>query len=208
VAAETVSLGKQEFVVDSHRREKMLKSKKKMLKYMDQGQKLVFDDDGNAHAIYQLQDEDDFKAQGPVEDLRRQFVDTEASRVREVDMEDKQLAKEKRQEKRTKRKAREREEELERQGMRGDKAPTAQLEGGDDEDPLALLRSLPVAGGAGGDSDESEDERPKKKAKKWFQDDSDDEREKAKRNKNVIEMDREPDTLEDLEALAAGLLEG
>jgi ATP-dependent RNA helicase DDX10/DBP4 len=206
--AKTVQLGKQEFIVDSHRREKLLKSKKKMLKYMDKGQKLVFDDDGNAHAIYELQDEDEFRAQGPVDELRRQFVEQEASKVKEVDVEDKQLAKDKRKEKRAKRKDREREEELERQGMRGDKGPVAQLAGGDEEeDPLALLRSLPIAGGRGDDSDEdSEDERPKKKAKKWFQDDSDDEREKARKAKNEIVMDREPETLEDLESLAAGLL--
>lgn len=205
VAAKTVSLGKQEFIVDSHRREKLLKSKKKMLKYMDKGQKLVFDDDGNAHPIYELQDEEEFKKQGPVEVLRRQFVDTEASRVREVDVEDKQLAKEKRKEKKIRRKEREREEELAAAAAQG--GPKAQLDAdGDEEDPLALLRSLP-APGEGADSDR-DDGPPKKKAKKWFQDDSDDEREKARKKKNVIEMDRELDTIEDLEDVAARLLEG
>ena len=54
------------------------------------------------------------------------------------------------------------------------------------------------------------EERPKKKAKKWFQDDSDDERQKAKSKKGkgkVIEVTDAPDTLEDYEALAAGLLD-
>lgn len=209
VAAKTVSLGKQEFIVDSHRREKLLKSKKKMLKYMDKGQRLVFDDDGNAHPIYELQDEEEFKKQGPVEVLRRQFVDTEASRVREVDVEDKQLAKEKRKEKKIRRKEREREEELAAAAVAA--GPKARLDGadGDDEDPLALLRSLPAPGGGGGGGDsDGDDGPPKKKAKKWFQDDSDDEREKAKKKRNVIEMDQEPDTLEDLEDVAARLLEG
>jgi ATP-dependent RNA helicase DDX10/DBP4 len=210
VAAKTVKLGKQDFVVDSHRREKVLQSKKKMLKYMDRGQKLVFDDDGVAHAVYELQDEDAFRKQGPVEVLRRRFVDAEAERVAEVDVEDKQLAKDRRKEKRIKRKEREREEELERQ--RQSDAAKAQLKGGaddDTEDPLALLRSLPVANGGRG-SDSGDDAPPKKKAKKWFQDDSEDEeaQKKAKGGKKVIEMDREPDTLEDLEALATGLLEG
>lgn len=208
VAAKTVSLGKQEFIVDSHRREKLLKSKKKMLKYMDKGQRLVFDDDGNAHPIYELQDEEEFKKQGPVEVLRRQFVDTEASRVREVDVEDKQLAKEKRKEKKIRRKEREREEELAAAAVAA--GPKARLDGadGDDEDPLALLRSLPAPGGGGGGDSDGDDGPPKKKAKKWFQDDSDDEREKAQKKRNVIEMDQEPDTLEDLEDVAARLLEG
>lgn len=81
------------------------------------------------------------------------------------------------------------------------------------------LTSPPTPGGAGGDSsggEESEVEerrpakKPKKEKKKWFQDDSDDERaqEKAKKHgRKVIEAE-EPETLEDLEALAAGLLEG
>lgn len=209
-AAKKVQLGKQEFIVDSHRREKLLKSKKKLLKYMDKGQKLVFDDDGNAHPIYELQDEEEFKKQGPVEDLRRQFVDTEASRVAQVDVEDKQLAKEKKREKKIRRKEREREEEM-AAAAAAEASPRAQLEGGadgEDEDPLALLRSLPVPGGRGGDDSEADDEPPKKKAKKWFQDDSDDERAKAKKKRNVVELDREMDTLEDLEDVAARLLEG
>jgi ATP-dependent RNA helicase DDX10/DBP4 len=210
VAAKTVQIGKQEFIVDSNRREKLLKSKKKMLKYMDRGQKLVFDDEGNAHPIYELQDEEEFRKQGPVEDLRRQFVDTEASRVAEVDVEDKQLAKEKKREKKIRRKEREREEEM-AAAASGEAGP--QLEGGDgeDEDPLALLRSLPAPRLSRRDEDESDegrDEPPKKKAKKWFQDDSDDEREKAERKRNVVELDREMDTLEDLEDVAARLLEG
>lgn len=210
-AAKKVQLGKQEFIVDSHRREKLLKSKKKLLKYMDKGQKLVFDDDGNAHPVYELQDEDEFRKQGAVEDLRRQFVDAEASRVAQVDVEDKQLAKEKKREKKIRRKEREREEEM-AAAAAADAGPKAQLEGGadgEDEDPLALLRSLPAPGGrgAGGDS-EADDGPPKKKAKKWFQDDSDDERAKAKKKRNVVELDREMDTLEDLEDVAARLLEG
>jgi ATP-dependent RNA helicase DDX10/DBP4 len=206
VAAKTVQLGKTEFIVDSHRREKLLKSKKKLLKYMDKGQKLVFDDDGNAHPIYELQDEEDFRKQGPVEELRRQFVDAEAGRVAEVDVGDKQLAKEKKREKKIRRKEREREEDM--AAAAAEAGPKAQLDGdGDDEDPLALLRSLPTPGRAD-ESEDDDDERPKKKVKKWFQDDSDDEREKAKRKKNVVELDREMDTLEDLEDVAARLLEG
>ncbi|KAF7549071.1 hypothetical protein G7046_g8455 [Stylonectria norvegica] len=194
--------GDEPYVVDSKRREKALKSKKKMLKFKGNPTKLVFDDDGTAHAIYELQDEDEFAQQGPVEEIRRKFVDDETARVREADVDDKQHAKDKKREKREKRKTR---DAMERAGIDPD-ADAPQLAGGADaEDPLALLRSLPIAG------DESGDEPPQKRAKKWFEDDSDEER-RAKRPKKkggrVIEVDQEPETLEDLEALATGLLDG
>ncbi|KAF5520057.1 ATP-dependent RNA helicase dbp-4 [Colletotrichum aenigma] len=197
---KVIAYGDQQFIVDSKRREKALSSKKKMLKFKGRGTKLVFDEDGNAHQIYELQNEDDFKQEGPAEELRQKFVESETARVKEADADDKELAKEKRREKRLKRKLAEKEE---REGGAAEGPRVGGGDGGDDEDPLALLRSLPIGG------EESEDERPKKKTKKWFQDDSDEEREKAKRAKKggkVLEIDREPETLEDLEALAAGLL--
>lgn len=212
---KVVKLGKSELVIDSHRREKLLKSKKKLLKYMDRGSKLVFDDEGNAHPIYELQDEDDFQREGPAEALRKQFVESETAKVREADVEDKQLAKQRRKEKRERQKARERGEEAEARALAG----LPQLEAGEaaqEEDPLALLRSLPIAGeynreeSEGEEGQEEEREPPKKKAKKWFQDDSEEERQKKskkKSGKKVIEMDHEPDNLQDWEALAAGLLE-
>ncbi|KAK1962193.1 DEAD-domain-containing protein [Colletotrichum sublineola] len=216
---KVITYGDQQFIVDSKRREKALKSKKKMLKFKGRGQKFVFDDDGNAHPLYELRDEEDFSREGPAEELRQRFVADEAARVREADADDKATAKERLKEKRLKRKAREAEE-------RGE-GPPRLVEGprvgggGDDddddrdEDPLALLRSLPIAGEGGHGHDDRSDSgedggRPKKKAKKWFQDDSDDERETRKKAKKggakVLEIDREPETLEDLEALASGLL--
>jgi ATP-dependent RNA helicase DDX10/DBP4 len=211
---KVVKLGKSELVIDSHRREKLLRSKKKLAKYMEKGNKLVFDDEGNAHPIYELQDEDDFAQEGPADKLRRQFVEAETEKVKEADITDKQLAKQRRKEKRERQKARERGEELEREG--GGALPQLEVDGnGEEEDPLALLRSLPVAGEegkSGGEEEEEEREPPRKKAKKWFQDDSEKEeeerreRKKKKGGKRVIEMAHEPDNLEDLEALAAGLL--
>ncbi|KAI8317550.1 ATP-dependent RNA helicase [Colletotrichum sp. SAR11_240] len=203
---KVIAYGDQQFIVDSKRREKALSSKKKMLKFKGRGTKLVFDEDGNAHQIYELQNEDDFKQEGPAEELRQKFVESETARVKEADMDDKELAREKRREKRLKRKLAEKEE---REGGAAEGPRVGGGDGGDDEDPLALLRSLPIAGGDRSGGEESEDERPKKKTKKWFQDDSDEEREKAKKAKKggkVLEIDREPETLEDLEALAAGLL--
>ncbi|KAK3934254.1 P-loop containing nucleoside triphosphate hydrolase protein [Diplogelasinospora grovesii] len=214
VGVKTVKLGNSELVIDSHRREKLLNSKKKIAKYMEKGKKLVFDDDGNAHPVYELTNEQDFKQQGPAEKLRQQFVETEAGKVKEADVEDKELAKKRRKEKRDRQKQREREE------AEAEAAASEEEEGGagggggarldtpsDGEDPLALLRSLPT----NDRYEDEQDEPPKKKAKKWFQtdDSSEDERprKKQKGGKKVIEMDHEPENLQDLEALAAGLLE-
>ena len=43
--------GRDPLVVDSKRREKLLKSKKKLLKFKGKGAKLVYDDEGNAHEL-------------------------------------------------------------------------------------------------------------------------------------------------------------
>ncbi|OTB00384.1 hypothetical protein M426DRAFT_65982 [Hypoxylon sp. CI-4A] len=192
--------GEEPFVVDSKRREKMLKSKKQMLKFKGKGEKVVFDEDGVAHHPYRIKGEDDFIRDGSAEAQRQKFVQSEAVKVQEADISDKQLAKDRRREKREKRKAR---EALENEEATGGMPRLAAAD--DDEDP-----SLPLVGAKSGSESEGEDRRPAKKAKKWFQDDSDDERKKAKSKKGkgkVIEVAEAPDTLEDYEALAAGLLE-
>lgn len=203
--AKVLELGGDDlYVVDSKRREKALQSKKKMAKFRGNSSKLVFDEDGNAHEVYELQDEEDFKQQGPADEQRQKFVESETARVKEADVDDKLLAKQKKREKKYKKKEREAME------MAGGADP--RLEGPDDgEDPLALLRSLPMAGEDRSDDGDSDAEPPKKKVKKWFQDDSDEEEAKKKskggKRKKVFEVDQEPETLEDLEALAAGLLD-
>jgi ATP-dependent RNA helicase DDX10/DBP4 len=196
--------GEEPYVIDSKRREKALQSKKKMLKFMGNPSKLVFDDEGNSHEIYEMQRQEDFDEAGPAEEQRQQFLDSEGARVRAADIDDKMLAKQKKRDKKEKRKAR---ETLERQGLDPDEAPQlVDTEGA--EDPLALLRSLPVAGDESGS--ESEAEPPRKKAKKWFEDDDDTEDRKkgGKKKAKVFEVNEEPETLEDLEALATGLLAG
>jgi ATP-dependent RNA helicase DDX10/DBP4 len=185
-------IGKEALVIDSKRREKLLKSKKKLLKYKEKGVKLVYDDDGVAHPVYELEGEADFEKRGPAAAQRAKFLAEEAERVREADIDDKQLAKQKKREKKEKRKTREAAE-----NGPDDEAAPALVDTGRDEDPLALLASLPLP-------EDEEDYRPAKRPKKWFEDDSGDE--KSRRKGRVIEAEDEPETLEDLEALAAGLL--
>jgi ATP-dependent RNA helicase DDX10/DBP4 len=108
VKAVHIPGAKEPIILDSKRREKMLKSKKAVAKLKEKGTKLVFDDDGNAHQLYELEDEDDFKARGAAEDQRRQFVEEEAERVKRADLDDKALAKDKKRAKKEKRKDRER----------------------------------------------------------------------------------------------------
>ncbi|KAI9862096.1 MAG: ATP-dependent RNA helicase dbp4 [Trichoglossum hirsutum] len=188
------AVGKEPIIIDSKRREKLLKSKKKLLKFKGKGTKLVFDDDGNAHAIYELEDEGQFREQGPAENQRSKFVEEERERVKLADAVDKKIAKDKKRERKEKRKAREiaeREvgEEIHVElGTLDDEG----LDGGDDAMKVAPQQ---VEGG------------PKKRARKWFEDDSEDEAKRAKkRTGRIIEAAEEPETLEDLEALASGLL--
>ena len=180
--------GKEPFIVDSKRREKALNSKKKMLKFKGNPTKMVYDEDGNPHAVYELTNEADFQEEGPAAELRQRFVDEEAAKVKEADVDDKQLLRQRKREKKEKRKAR---EAMERAGIDPDEAPPlVQLGGRDDNeddgnDPLEFLRSLPPAGQYRDDSDgdSGEEEPPRKKAKKWFQDDSEDEEKAGKKSK-------------------------
>ncbi len=193
-------LGKEPLVIDSKRREKLLKSKKKLVKLKDKGTTLVFEEEGAPHQMYELEDEDDFRKRGPAEIQRAKFLEEEAGRIREADLDDKQLVKQKRREKKEKKKAK---EAAERAGEI-DVEPTL-VDNNDEEDPLALLASLPLDSGEE-EEEEEEQERPAKRPKKWFENDSADEREVAKKKRHVIETEDEPETLEDLETLAAGLL--
>ncbi|TKA60424.1 hypothetical protein B0A49_11761, partial [Cryomyces minteri] len=179
---------KEPLVLDSKRREKLLKSKKKLLKLKDKGTKLVFDDEGNAHPIYEFEGEDQFVAKGAPEEQRRKFLEEESKRVETADLADKEAAREKKRTKREKRKERERLEAEEKD----DDGGIAGTEGAEDGFANFLADAQPL-------SDEDEGEEPKqKRPKKWFENDKHKEQAKTGR--------QEPETLEDLEALASGLL--
>ncbi|MCJ1250623.1 ATP-dependent RNA helicase dbp4 [Trapelia coarctata] len=181
---------KDPLLMDSNRREKLLKSKKALLKLKGKGSKLVFDDDGNAHEIYELEDEEQFRKRGTADAQRTKFLEAEAQRVKEADAEDKMTVKEKRRVKKGKRKARERE------------ALEDESEGDDGKGAVLVPFGEDESGALGaGKGEETDEETIPKRKKKWFEEDSGDE--KGKKRRKAVE---EPETLEDLEALAAGLL--
>lgn len=93
----------------SRRKLKMSKSKRAMLKSTDLGKKLVFDEEGNPHELYEMQDADEFFRAGPesVKEAGKIFVEGEKGRLRTADVLDKEEAKEKKREKKRKRKERE-----------------------------------------------------------------------------------------------------
>ncbi|KAF2276272.1 DEAD-domain-containing protein [Westerdykella ornata] len=202
----------QPLIIDSHRREKLLKSKKKLLKLKDKGKRIIYDDDGNPHEIYELENEEDFKAKGLPEEQRRRYLEAAREEVQVADVEDKAAAKAKRREKMRKRKERER---AEMEGLEGG------VEIGDTGvDALANFRA-DAESSAGEEErgreeeveEEEEEEQSKKKGKKqkkWFEQDSDDEeassRNKKKGMKNNGPIVQELEALEDLEEMAAGLL--
>ncbi|KAG8748766.1 ATP-dependent RNA helicase dbp4 [Ceratobasidium sp. 423] len=97
----------------SQRKLKIGQSKRAMLKYKSGGTKFVFDDDGGAHPLYEMQDDAAFKqeADGDVIGAGKVYVDQVRTRMRDEDMVDKEEAREKKKEKKRKRKAREQEAE-------------------------------------------------------------------------------------------------
>lgn len=176
-------------IIDSKRREKLLQSKKKLLKYKGNSTKLIYDDDGVAHEVYELQDEDKFRADGDAQTQRAQFLETEAERNRVADIEDKELAKQKKREKKEKRKAKER-------ALAGGEDGVAVLAG--DEEFIDPFQS-----DDGSDSDEH------KRVEHVSIEDEEDSRKSKRSKKSHKPASKEPlevNTLEDLEALATGLL--
>ena len=93
----------------SKRKLKQGMSKKAMLSTKGNPTKLTFDDEGGAHAVYELGDEEDFARLGDAAELRKQFVENQGEELAKQDVLDKQRVKEKRLEKKRKRKEIERE---------------------------------------------------------------------------------------------------
>lgn len=179
----------------SKRQMKKALSKKASLASKGNPTKLKFDEDGVAHAIYELEDLDDFAKDGDAVEQKKAYVEKEAVQMSKADIEDKDLAREKRQEKKRKRKEierRAREEEL-GEGGSGDEEVRYIL--GNDVD---LDRDMEFHN----DDEEDQEDQPSTKKPKWFEND----KHISKKQVNEIEEIEEPQTLEDLESLTARLL--
>lgn len=179
-------------VPTSRRAQKKALSKKASLASKGNATKFKFDDNGTAHPIYELEDEEDFHKRGDTQTQKEEFLTKEAQVMAEVDVEDKQVAKEKRQEKKRKRL------ELMRREME------AEMDHGDsDESDGGVVAYL----GTGNLSDDlqSDDEETRPRKKSRFGDISSEDEEDVK-NKNIIEVE-EPQTLEDLESLTSHLIQ-
>ncbi|CCM05487.1 uncharacterized protein FIBRA_07708 [Fibroporia radiculosa] len=95
----------------SKRKVKMAMSKKAIAKSGPKGNKLVFDEDGLAHEIYELKTTNEvFRGADDIKEAGRKFAEGERGKMQEADVVDKAEAKEKKREKKRKRKEREKEE--------------------------------------------------------------------------------------------------
>lgn len=186
-------IGKEPLVVDSKRKGKLLKSKKKLLKLKGKGIKLVYDEEGKPRQVYELEDENQFKERGTADVQKARFLEAEQERLQAADLVDKQAVKGKKTEKKAKRKAREaaEKEEEEDQAAQAILVPYEKSEHDREvpEESSPNVFPAPVT----------------KRPKKWFEDDSGDER-KFKRHREHEDSWAEVETLGDLEAVAAGLL--
>jgi ATP-dependent RNA helicase DDX10/DBP4 len=193
-------------IIDSKRREKLLKSKKKLLKFKGHGSHLHFDDEDQPYKKEYYEPEEEFAKRAPAEEQRAAFLREEAERTKAADVADKELAKQKRRAKKEKRKAKEREPNADSDGdARG-------------EERVAYL--VPPAASEFPELDQdafskASNSAAKKRPKKWFEDQSsgDDEDtaplvhgKKKKTSRQQQSPAVVPETLEDLEALAEGLL--
>lgn len=171
----------------SKRAAKKALSKKLSIKDKGTPTKLVFDDEGEAHPIYELEDEEDFRKMGDAKDQKKEFVSKETDMMNEADVADKALAKAKRQEKKRKRK------EAERRMLEED-------DSGDDDGVQVTLGAPDLERDL--ESLDEEVEEPKLKKPKWFENSKNS---NSDRDDGVVEID-EPQSLEDLEALTSRLI--
>lgn len=204
-------IGNDPVIIDSKRKEQLLKSKKKLLKLKGNGTKLVFDEDGNSRQIYELEDENQFKQRGAPELQKAEFLEAEGKRLQVADQIDKEAVKGKRKELKEKKK---------RKAL---EAASAGLDSAKEMDGRAVL--VPYGGNADHQDDEDEGlgsdssslnfepdgkqktTTAKRRNKKWFEDESSGNESKATKKKKLrtkVAPLTAPETLEDLEAVAAG----
>ena len=194
-------------IIDSNRREKLLSSRKKLLKYKGRGAHLMFDSDSDTPKDRKAYRDESTFGPDAAQKEKEEFLERERERAKEMDEVDKEVARQKRREKKEKRKEREREQRAQEEAERLD-------DGGDEGVQLAPYEEDEQR------YEEPGDEPAQKRPKKWFEDasasDSDEaaagerktknKKKKGKRRHPTDMEDEQPRTLEDLEAMASGLL--
>ncbi|KAJ1834798.1 ATP-dependent RNA helicase dbp4 [Coemansia sp. RSA 2711] len=160
----------------------MRKIKEKIVKNT-RNTRMLFDDEGNARPVYELKDEASFRSQGDVRTQVDEFQQRNLAQMTEVDVGDREAARQKLREKRRAQKLREREEmglDRDEEGVQAVLASASEDEEMADREPARPKRAFAI--------DESEDEVPK--------------------HRRVLEVDNGVMTLEDQEQLALRLLSG
>lgn len=171
---------------DSNRARRLLTTKEYALKHGPKAHKLVFDDAGDAHEVYEFEDEKDFLRKGDVATQREEFVGKEGRRLMEVDRGvDRGVEKGKRRERREKRRRRDKEEMDDGGEVRVELVPFE----GEEE------------GGGGGDEVVVEGRQSN-----GLLDEERVELKRKRRRGGDGELLGSNDKLEDLEAMASGLL--
>lgn len=203
-----------------------LSKKQRVLTSSKVGTKIKFDDEGNAHSIYELEDLEDFKKQGDSRKQIEEFISKEKKEMEVIDREDKEIDKTKRIEKKRRRK------EFERLAMEREYG----VEGGYDDDDEFEQEEEEAEERNGGnyeDDDENEDieqqrlnrrERRRRERKEMGLEDKglfgaededeyrnviedpEEKRQTKRRKKDRIIEVEDPDNLKDLEALSRELL--
>jgi hypothetical protein len=93
----------------SKRKLKLSRTKRAVVKYGQLGQRLIFDDQGNPHEIYEMVDPAEFYKSGleGAKEAGKAFVEGEKGKLKDADVVDKMEARDKKREKKRKRKERE-----------------------------------------------------------------------------------------------------
>ncbi|KAL8732524.1 MAG: hypothetical protein Q9166_002738 [cf. Caloplaca sp. 2 TL-2023] len=184
--------------IDSNRKRRLLTSKKQLLKYRPKAHKLVFDDQGNPHEVYEFEDEKAFRERGTAEKQREEFMGKEAERLREGEGEDRGVEREKRKSRREKMRRREREERD--SGGEGERVVELVPYDGEGVDDGGF--------GKDGDSDGLVEEIGGPRSPPRLEpSEGDGPVMKGKRRRHSRDKDLQaPEKLEDLEAMASGLL--
>lgn len=214
-----------EYNATSKRAIKRATSKKLSAKLKGKGSKMVFDDSGNAHPVYELQNMKDVEKEGPVDQLKEKFLKEERNKLETADVEDKNVAKERRAEKKRRRKEIER---MAKEAEEDDEVHTYVVLGNENEDNKASSAEESQSGMEDDVPDldrdlamgaKEEEELEEKQRKRSAEDEeSEEEKEEAEppskraripngdeEEDDVIEMEK-PEGITDLEALSEKLI--